>query len=58
MVGGTIVEQGRRGEVRERWVVVVWAVAEEGAQASMWRDCHKALWLSVLSGKMLELEAS
>ena len=58
MVSGATVALGRMGEVPvvEMWVVVVWLVAEKGVQASMWRDCHKALLLLVLSERVLELE--
>ena len=50
------VARGRMGEVPvvETWVVGVWVVVEKGAQASMWRGCHRTLWLSVLSEKVLE----
>ena len=59
MGSGAVVAQGRMGEVPvvERWVVVVWGVTEKGASASMWRDCHNALWLSVLSEKVVELKS-
>ena len=60
MVCGAIAEQGRKGEVpvREKWVVVVWVVVEveEDAQASRWRDCHRALWLELELSWAVELE--
>ena len=60
MVCGAIAEQGRKGEVpvREKWVVVVWVVVEveEDAQASRWRDCHRALRLELELSWAVELE--